>query len=345
LLFAFARFLSTALLRYSVKQTTIMNDFESPLLIKHRTEFTAIKFGCVTMTPDVRRLQESLNDCLFALVSELPAPLAGEARATLKAYSGSDQNFYSLFYVPVWSFLHWATTDLPASAETVATATSAHAMSLFLHLWDDHLSDGQLSVDLLRLQLRTIAWQRFQSASFALCHLMGLPHDLVAEHFRQYLTSHGNAQPSANLHEYCGRFSEQFAICTLVPRILGRGLRGVDAGEDLYRVTNNFAVSWRLLDDIQDAHLDVLTENQTAVGIELDGAGREKWERCRALSQAKGKLDTDSWNALAGAIHESGCLKRLLSRIDENLSTAATIARRHGWDGLAQELEESRIEM
>ncbi|MEA2206864.1 MAG: hypothetical protein QOE77_3640 [Blastocatellia bacterium] len=320
-----------------------MNDFESPLLIKHRTEFTAIKFGSVTMPPEVRRLQESLNDSLIALVSELPTPLVAEARATLKAYSGGDQNFYSLFYVPVWSFLHLATTDVAASVEILATATTSHAMSLFLHLWDDHLSDGQLSVDLLRLQLRTIAWQRFQSASIALCQLMGIPHDLVAEHFRRYLTSHENAQRSANLDEYCGRFSEQFAICTLVPRLLGQGLCGVDAGEDLYRIINNFAVSWRVLDDIQDAHLDVLTENQTAVEIELDGVGREKWERCRALSQVEGRLDTDSWKELAGAIHESGCLKRLLARIDENLSTAATIARMHGWKGLAQELEESRI--
>jgi hypothetical protein len=320
-----------------------MNDFESPLLIKHRTEFTAIKFGSVPMTPEVRRLQESLNDSLFALVSELPSPLAAEARATLKAYSGGEKNFYSLFYVPVWSFLHWATTDVPASAEIRATATTAHALSLFLHLWDDHLSDGQLTVDLLRLQLRTIAWQRFQIASFGLCQLLGIPADLVEEHFRQYLTSHGNAQRYSNLEEYCRRFSEQFSICTLVPRILGQGFGGVHAGEDLFRVINNFAVSWRLLDDIQDAHLDVLIEKQTAVAIELDGAGREKWERCRALSQVKGTLDTDSWEALAGAIHESGCLTRLLARIDENLSTARTIARTHGWNGLALELEESRI--
>jgi hypothetical protein len=322
-----------------------MNDFESPLLIKHRTEFTAIKFGSVSMAPQVRRMQEALNDSLHALVSELPSPLAAAARATLEAYSGGDKNFYSLFYVPVWSFLHWATTEVPAPAEIVTTATTAHAISLFLHLWDDHLSDGQLSVDLLRLQLRTIAWQRFQSASFGLCHLLGIPDDLVKEHFRQYLTSHVNAQRSADLDEYCERFSEQFAICTLVPRIFGRGLRGVDAGEDLYCVINNFAVSWRLLDDIQDAHLDVLTEKQTAVEIELDGVGREKWQRCRALSQVKGKLDTDSWEALAGAIHESGCLKRLLSRIDENLSTAGIIARTQGWNGLARELKESRIEM
>jgi hypothetical protein len=148
--------------------------------------------------------------------------------------------------------------------------------------------------------------------------------------------------PVSDLDGYCRRFTDQIAIWTLVPRLLGQGVLGSEAADELCRIVESFAISWRLLDDVQDVHLDPLANEQTAVWIELDGEGRQRWAACRSRSIERGELDSETWGELSEAIRNSGCLGRLLSRIDEHLRNAAQLAESRGWTGLAQELEQAR---
>ena len=140
--------------------------FVSPLRIGRQTAFTPLRFGAVAPRPEIAALRRDLDDRLAAILSPLPAPLWREALSTLDRYAGSAGDFYSLFYVPVWSFLHWvpAAAGEPLDSALLADARTAQALGLFLHLWDDHLCDGQLAVDLLRLQVRTQAWQTYLEA-------------------------------------------------------------------------------------------------------------------------------------------------------------------------------------
>ena len=317
---------------------------ESPLLIRTRTEFTGIGFGEVFAVPEVAQLRRDLNNILFATVRTLPEPMAQRNAATLDVYSGRRGDFFSLFYVPVWSFLHWVVADrADVPSDLKKAAQSAHAMSLFLHLWDDHLCDGQLETDLARLHLRTIAWQRFVSSGEDLCQLLGLAPQVVEDHAHEYLSSQSGTDTVVDLESYLRRFSRQIAIWTLVPHALDHWLGSTTQESSLQRLVELFACAWRLVDDVQDIHLDLVAGERNAVWHELDASGRELWEDCRLRSLERNELEQESWKKLSRSVHESGSLDRLLSRIDLMLEESFEIAKRNRWPGLAREIDQSRI--
>lgn len=317
---------------------------ESPLLIRTRTEFTEIGFGEVIAVPEVAQLRRDLNNILIATVRTLPAPMAQSNVAMLDVYSGRRGDFFSLFYIPVWSFLHWVLADRAGvPSDLKRAAQSAHAMSLFLHLWDDHLCDGQLEPDIARLHLRTIAWERFVSSGRELCQFVGLAPQVVEDHVNDYLSSQSAKDPVGDLESYLRKFSRQIAIWTLVPHALDHWLGGRAHESSLQRLVELFACSWRLVDDIQDIHLDLAAGDRNAVWHELDASGRELWEDCRLRSLEGNELDQESWKELSRSIRASGSLDRLLSRTDLMLQESFEIAERNHWPGLARELDQSRI--
>jgi hypothetical protein len=320
--------------------------FDSPLRIRLRTEFSQIGFGAVAVGPEVAALRATMNARLMALAAVLPPRLAAEARATLQGYSGGDGDFFRLFYVPIWSFLHW----LPAVGRGVApdpkvteAAREAHGLSLFLHLWDDHLCDGQLATDLLRLHLRTTAWHRFSSLSEELGRRVGVGHGVVETHVADYLDSLHHPAPVTDVGAYSRQFCRQIGIWTLTPRLLGQAVGGPEIAAAAVQCIVSFAVAWRLLDDIQDIHQDVMEGKQTAVWLELDDTGRRCWSACRAASGAAGQLDPATWSELAAVVRESGCLQRLLGHVAGHLRSAAATAAAQGWGGMASELEQCRL--
>jgi hypothetical protein len=334
--------------QYVTKQyeesATNMNTFESPLLIKNPTKFREIRFAKVELDPELIGLRRQLSDILASTASKLPALPRQELKSIINAYAGGKNDFFALFYVPVWSFLHWApaVAQREVAGEALSEAKTAHALSLFLHLWDDHLCDGQLPPNLLRLQFRTLAWQRFMSAAYRLCEFLFLPRSLVDAAVASYLNSHHAPTVVKNIDEYCSQFSDEFAICTMIPRLLGHGAFTAASADDLHRAIDLFSVSWRLLDDVQDIDADVMADKRTAVWLELDEPGRTRWKHCRDASLHDGKLNTSAWAELCDAISDSGCLPRLLSRIDRTMSEAVEIANVNRWPELVRELEQMR---
>ena len=318
--------------------------FESPLAITFYTEFTEVKFGCVLQTPEVIRLRKDLNNLLFNTAFRLPNPLNKEAHSIISRYSGGDGDFYRLFYVPIWSFLHWVplTCNL-ADVELINASKTAHALSLFLHLWDDHLCDGQLPVDLLRLQLRTIAWQQMILEFTCICQKLGFKPAMVEEYTSKYLTSLHFPKQVNSLEEYCERFKNQVSIWTLVPYLLGYCMGGHKTAGILQKAIEHFSISWRLIDDIQDIHLDLLAGEKTVVLLELDDTGHKLWSLCFSKSRERGKMDQESWLTLAGYIRESGCLKRLLDKISEHLKLSIQAASIIGLESYSLELEQTLV--
>lgn len=303
-------------------------EFQSPLLVTKHHEFTSIDFGQVTAAPEVIRLRQELNGCLTGLTRGLPEPLGEEARTILSSYSGGD--FFRLFYQPVWSFLHWVHVG---DQQLLAEAREAHALSLFLHLWDDHLTDGQLAPDLLRLQLRTKAWERYTALGRSLCLRAGADPGLVDHHVSEYLTALHRPTAVTDAGSYAERFRRQVAIWTLVPRLLGEAAGGPEAARALVQVVQEFAVAWRWIDDLQDVDQDLLEGKETAVWLELDGEGRRRWAAAAASAGA--------WGALAESIRVSGCLERLLSFAAGRVRSAIRAAESQGWWGMAGELRQA----
>ncbi|WP_301124926.1 hypothetical protein [Streptomyces cacaoi] len=207
----------------------------------------------------------------------LPASAAEDVRAALRPYlAGEARDFVRLFPVPLWSFLHWA---LPDGAPR-AHAERAHALALLLHLWDDHLVDGQLPLTFARLHLRGAVWNAFTASARALCAGLGAPEDRVREHGDTYLDAVTAAgDPAGGLAGHCALFERQAAVWTLVPRVLEE--TGSAPG-GLVAVVRNVAVAWRLTDDVSDLPDDAADRVRSGVWYALGERSRELWTRGRA---------------------------------------------------------------
>lgn len=308
--------------------------FDSPLRITEPDSFSGIDFGPIEEAGEITALRGRLMSSLLDVVELLPQGLRAEARGILEGYAEGGE-FYRLFYVPIWSFLHW----IPAAASSavdpamVDAACDAHAMALFLHLWDDHLCDGQLAIDPLRLHLRTVAWMRFEERCRLLHDLAGGDPALFREHADIYLTTLHAPSPAADLDGYALRAPRQLAIWTVVPRLLARAAGGAGAERALRSIVESFEIAWRLLDDLQDCHADCATGAVTAVSIELDALPR---------ANESGQPDQENWSELAARMRAGGIVDRLLGRIDGHLLSAGAVARAQGWEGLARELDAGR---
>lgn len=252
--------------------------FVSPLLVDTPP---SAAFGTPIVAEPVANLRAELNAIVLDTAASLPEPLRAEAEAIVRGYGGGD--FLSLFYVPMWSFLHWLDVDRDAKV--------AQAQALFLHLWDDHLCDGQLPLDLLRLQLRSAAWNRLERATRG--------NRIAREAIDAYLVANHESRDVHDLDSYCARSRRELALMTFVPRIAG--------GDVLGDIVDAFAIAWRLIDDVEDAHADALAGKQTALAFATPA--------------------------------------QLVERADVELAGAASRAHANGWHELGRELTQSRPRM
>lgn len=320
----------------------MQNTMERQVELNTYNPFAAVGFGPIQEAPRVARLRAELKQILIQMTHELPESLRAEAQHALFGFT--DGECFRQLYAPIWSFLHWVPEAMGIKADAALThsARQAHTMSLFLHIWDNELSEQPGPVNLTWLHVRTLAWQRFASESRLLCELVGSDPRLLETHANAYLGSLHQPRQPQNLEQYCQRIQQQVSLRTLVPRLLGTDAGGWRTATALVRIIEHFSVAWRLLEDIQNIHVDLWKGTKSAVWIELNERGKRLWSACRFGSHAYTKPDAKAWEELAKNIRVSGCLKRLLGLIHFNLQSAASIAASHGWQGIVQELEQCR---
>ena len=305
-----------------------------------RHGFAAIDFGPVAGGDALDALRADLHQRLDAALDGFTEPLRSDARSQVATYRDNGGSFFRLFYVPIWSFLHWVPTaaQRPVDLAVVDAARTAHALALFLHLWDDHLCDGQIPLDPLRLQMRTAAWERYAQAGRALALHAGADRALFDAHANTYVTAVYAPPAADDLDGYCRRFVDQIAIWTFVPLTFGTIAAGAAGAAALRELVESFGIAWRLLDDVQDVRDDVLANTASAVRIALDAAGRGVWDTCHRRSVERGRIDDGAWDALAASIGAAHAVETLLARIARELLHAQDLARARGWDGIAAEL-------
>lgn len=321
-----------------------MNEFKSPLASSGVSPFGAWDFGVPVLPPALQALRHTLQVRLNASMARLPPAMQEEALGIIAAYSGPAPDFYGLYYQPVWSFLHWVVVAAaePVPATIVDDAITTQAMALFLHLWDDHLCDGQLPTTQLSLQVRTDAWAAYLAAANRLALRVGAAQADVDGHVSTYLSAIHAAEPIDNLNDFCTRFERQIAIWTLVPRLIGRAVNGPQTGEALAAVLTAFCKAWRLMDDLQDVEDDVLAGVESAAWQVLDAPSRAAWAACHTLSKPLGHLHPESWALLQQRINEGGYIARLLALCCDWLDSAAALAQANHWQPLADEIRAHR---
>lgn len=317
-----------------------MTDFQSPLAVTHLSPYNALGFGVPALPDALLAVRSDLQARLHASFAHLPLAMQQEAQAIVQAYSGQADAFFRLFYQPVWSFLHWvmaqATPAIPQAA--LDDARTAQALGLFLHLWDDHLCDGQLATTQLTLQVRSDAWAAYRAAALRLAQHMGMPVSMVDEHTGTYLSAIHIPEAINNLDDFCARFERQIAIWTLVPRLIGPAIGGRPVGEDLAQLLKAFSNAWRVMDDVQDVEDDVLAGVESAVWQSLNAEGRHAWAQAHAQAKVLGQLEAQSWAALQSHLDASACIGKLLVVTYEWLDKAAAVAQKNQWPDLAREI-------
>lgn len=305
--------------------------FISPLRLVEAEPFAELRFGASPPDPEREGLRRAMNDDLSQLTREaLPPRLAAEAQSLLAQYSDGD--FFARFPVPAWSFLQGGPLGGALPAGVAGQARRAHGLALFLHLWDDHLCDGELAPDLLRLHLRTAAWQAWEAHCRALCRSLGADLALCSRHAARYLEALQRPAPAPDLPAYEAAFRESVAMWTVVPRLLAG--RATPAAGGLGTALEAFFVAWRLLDDLQDMRADCLAGRTTAVALLLDAPGRRRWEACRD--------DGAAFDRLLRALPSQGLPARLLWRVAALLGEARAAAA-PAWPGLATHIAHAAL--
>lgn len=310
--------------------------FRSPLLRRRRDPLNQLRFGTPAPSPERESLRERLDASLRETVAALPRALQHEAAALLDGYGAGKLSFVGLFYVPTWSFL--SERPLADAQRKLAEQVQAHA--LLLHLWDDHLCDGQLAPDLVRLHLRTIAWQRFEAGARALARARGRGEELVDAALERYFGSgaiHGQGQGQGrpevgDLDAYLDRFRDEIAIWTLVPELIDEAPRS----SPLSATVEHFSLAWRLLDDIQDTHEDLLADHRSAMWWACDAELRELWTASR-------EAEPEGWAKLLTAFDATGLVTGLLHQIREYLRLAHDAAMIADCPNLAADLLTMRL--
>lgn len=303
--------------------------FRSPLLRRRRDPLNQLRFGAPV--PDAKRelLRERLDATLLDTVAALPHALRAQAAELLAGYGAGKLSFIGLFYSPTWSFLG----ERSPGDEAQALAEQVQAHALFLHLWDDHLCDGQLAPDLVRLHLRTVAWQRFEEGARALARVRGRAATSVDAGLERYFASGpiaGVGRPQVqSAAAYLDRFRDEIAIWKIVPELLDESpLPG-----PLTAAVEHFSIAWRLLDDLQDTYDDLLVDHHSAVWWACDDALRSAWAACHKLQAEPG-----AWAELLAAIDSAGIVSALLNQTREHLALARDAAAAAACLGLAADL-------
>lgn len=312
--------------------------FVSPLAVFDPTALTTIDFGQVRQSKALQRLAAMLEGEIRGPILDLPASLRDEATGLLDAYPGPGRPFIGLFYVPIWSFLAHVVTDAnrQPDADTLKAAQTAHALSLFLHLWDDHLTDNQMATDVLRLQLRSLAWQRFDTAVGHLAAQLPDGGERIAGLVSLYLTSIHRPPVVSGFDAYCARFNAQAGIWRVAPTAFGILTGGEQAATRLDQVICDFAAAWRVMDDLQDLDADVRSGQDNAVFHLLDADEKRVWTELRSsLGSASEKK---AWSSFWTMIEDGHVATRTTDRIAVFLDRAHRMARESGWPSLAADL-------
>ena len=315
-------------------------------------EYRQLRFAALPLDNGEERVLHALNQELLETVRRLPPALHTEATLLLMRLSGGPRefNYFRLYYAPAWTvLLTLRDTNQRLSDAQFEAGVVAQALAMFLHLFDDHLTDGQLPINHLTLQLRTEAWTRFESSVERLSDGVPRGRELARELIQDYFAAiHQSPMPSAlpeqqspsvALNEFCELFRRQMATWLIVPLLFAR-IQSPSADDaffsDVRSMYEAFGIAWRLFDDVQDFVEDAAQGEPSAVYRSLSHEGRRHWRACRGQSAADFP-DTPEWRRLAQFLEQNHVLSALVARVCGELEFAATTADRQGWHHLARQ--------
>lgn len=307
------------------------------------SSYAEIDFGIVNLSEGEKAFCRQLNKEILLLCKSMPESTQIDALSFLMRYAGisfnQEINFFKNYYIPAWSIIYWlidsCSDDKELTNEDVKNAISAHSMAMFLHSLDDHLNDGQISVNHLSLLLRSQAWTRMNNALESLTVRVDSGHEIVKSFIDDYYASICSSQEVESLDNYCDVFRKQMATWLIVPVILSKKIVGDnDFTNAIQSAYESFGIAWRLLDDIQDIEKDMNKGTHSSIYYSLSEDVKRLWDQKTEVTVIK---SSECENAIWKSVLEKGFISRIIERICRELESAAAIAGCINMAGLKNE--------
>ncbi|MDA8407513.1 MAG: hypothetical protein M0T73_11755 [Deltaproteobacteria bacterium] len=303
-----------------------------------------VDFGKNTLSKMEIAFYQQLNNEVILLCRSLPESAQADAILFLMHYSGvkfgDELDFFANYYPPIWSIVYWLTSDSFHSGKQlqdkdVKNAVTAQSMAMFLHSLDDHLTDNQIFVSPLTLQLRTEAWNSMNRALLNLSNGIPAGEITISRFINDYYSSNQDSTGLESLDRYCDLFRRQMAILMIAPSLLSMKMTGIsDFTSDIETAFGCFGVAWRLLDDVRDIGEDVGTGVETSVCLCLPERIRAYWKG--SLFKTRATAEAAQKTALMH-IFQHNIIDDIKKRIYAELELAASIVEAHNMAGLGGE--------
>ncbi len=277
----------------------------------------SLTFGEVPLATDHRPLKDWLDRRVPAFCGRMPAAVRDSALLAVQAHLTRYRvchvaAFYDKYYPPAWTVIPFlAGSRGGVNTGQMHDALSAQAAAMFLHLLDDHLTDGDIPVDNLFLQLRTEVWGEFRDALGRLAGLDQEANRTVDSLVDLYFSRIHRPPDRPDLTAYEEVFRGQSATSLIAPLLIA-ALAGYDTGQRrlIRSMYEEFCLAWRVLDDLRDAAEDAAADRVTAVFHLLPPEGRRIWHNV-AMEPSEGQwsdallgvLRCTAYPAAAHAIH------------------------------------------
>ncbi len=302
-----------------------------------------IDFGTVNLSREEEEFRGELNREMLTFCQYLPKSIRTEAALFLVEYLHTSLigcvNFVNYFYAPAWSILFWLHRFCPDNRKLnlkMKDAKTGHAMAMFLHALDDHLTDGQLPVTHLALLIRSQSWMVMNQAFERLARGVEKGAAIVCDLIDDYYSSIGKSDASESLDSYCKFFRKQMATWLIVPILL---VRRISTNEEFSRSIQSayysFGIAWRLLDDLQDIEKDMMKGIHSSLYTCLPGEIRKGWDR---VKEEKADGNGGCAGRVLNYVLASGIIDRIKQKICSELESAASRADSCDMTGFADEL-------
>ena len=305
--------------------------------------YVEIDFGIVNLSEGEKAFCRQLNKEILLLCKSMPESTQIDALSFLMRYAeisfNQEINFFKNYYIPAWSVIYWLIDSCPddreLTDEDVKNAISAHSMAMFLHSLDDHLNDGQISVNHLSLLLRSQAWTRMNNAVDSLTVGVDGGHEIFKNFIDDYYISICGSQEIGSLDNYCDLFRKQMATWLVVPVLLSKKIAGENEFTNaIQSAYESFGTAWRLLDDIQDIETDMKNGTHSSIYYSLSEDAKRLWDQMTEETLDKSK---ECANAIWKFILEKGVINRITVRICRELESAVAVADCFNMAGLKNE--------
>jgi hypothetical protein len=302
-----------------------------------------IDFGIVKLSDGEKVFCRQLNKEILLLCKSMPESTQIDALTFLMGYAGvsfdQEINFFKNYYAPAWSVIYWLIHSCPddkkLANKDINNAISAHAMAMFLHSIDDHLNDGQISVNHLSLLLRSQAWMRMNNALGNLTDGVDDGHEIVKGFIDEYYTGICGSEKIESLDRYCERFRKQMATWLIVPVLITKKIADdTDFTHSIQSAYESFGIAWRLLDDLQDIEKDMIKGTHSAIYYSLFENIKNLWDK---KTEAKSDDSSEYPKTILEFVLENSVINRIKERICSELESAAAVADSYNMADLKNE--------